>query len=141
MAETFVDTSGWAAWIDRGEQFHPQAREIVDRAWDDGQSLITTNWVLAELTGLLTRFRMPKPQQIKTLACLRTDPSILVISIERTIEASAWKLWEARPDKDWSLVDCASFVVMEFRKITDALTSDHHFEQAGFVRLLKNEAL
>ncbi len=137
MAETFVDTSGWAAWIDRGEQFHPRAREIVDRAWDDGQSLITTNWVLAELTGLLTRFRMPKSQQIKTLGCLRVDPSIIVISIERTIEASAWKLWEARPDKDWSLVDCASFVVMEFRKLTDALTSDHHFEQAGFVRLLK----
>jgi hypothetical protein len=38
----------------------------------------------------------------------------------------------ARPDKEWSLTDCISFVAMNERNITDALTSDHHFEQAGF---------
>ncbi len=42
-----------------------------------------------------------------------------------------------RPDKEWSLVDCASFVLMRQREINEALTSDHHFEQAGFSRLLK----
>ena len=45
--------------------------------------------------------------------------------------------WESRPDKEWSLVDCASFVVMQQRGLTEVLTTDHHFEQAGFVRLLK----
>jgi len=46
-------------------------------------------------------------------------------------------LFQRRPDKTWSLVDCASFVVMQKRGITEALTSDVHFEQAGFIRLLK----
>jgi predicted nucleic acid-binding protein len=46
-------------------------------------------------------------------------------------------LLKARLDKEWSLVDCASFVVMQHRSIVEALTADHHFEQAGFVRLLK----
>ena len=46
-------------------------------------------------------------------------------------------MFAARPDKDWSLTDCISFVVMQERNIQDALTADHHFEQAGFVALLK----
>ncbi len=49
----------------------------------------------------------------------------------------AGEFLKAHPDKDWSLVDCASFVVMKQRGIQEALTSDHHFEQAGFVRLLR----
>jgi hypothetical protein len=46
-------------------------------------------------------------------------------------------LYRARPDKEWSLTDCISFVVMGERSLTEALTSDHHFEQAGFAALLK----
>ncbi len=42
-----------------------------------------------------------------------------------------------RLDKDWSLTDCISFAVMQERSLTEALTSDHHFEQAGFTALLK----
>jgi uncharacterized protein len=47
------------------------------------------------------------------------------------------ELYAERPDKGWSLTDCISFVVMQDRGITDALTADHHFEQAGFTALLK----
>ena len=47
------------------------------------------------------------------------------------------QLYNARPDKDWSLTDCISFVVMQEHGLTDALTGDHHFEQAGFTALLK----
>ena len=58
------------------------------------------------------------------------------IPIDEQLDVRAWELLENRLDKTWSLVDCASFVVMEQRGLTDALTTDHHFEQAGFVRLL-----
>jgi predicted nucleic acid-binding protein len=47
------------------------------------------------------------------------------------------KLYASRPDKEWSLTDCISFIIMQREKITGALTGDHHFEQAGFVALLK----
>jgi hypothetical protein len=52
-------------------------------------------------------------------------------------DQAAWRLLTTHIDKMWSLADCASFVVMKERSITTALTTDHHFEQAGFVRLLK----
>ena len=48
------------------------------------------------------------------------------------------ELYETRPDKEWSLTDCISFLVMRERGVTDALTNDHHFEQAGFRVLLKS---
>jgi predicted nucleic acid-binding protein len=47
------------------------------------------------------------------------------------------QLYDSRPDKQWSLTDCISFVVMQDRGIVEALTGDHHFEQAGFTALLK----
>ena len=57
--------------------------------------------------------------------------------IDSARDAVAWNLWLARPDKDWTLVDCASFIIMQQQRLTEALSTDHHYEQAGFVRLLK----
>jgi hypothetical protein len=51
--------------------------------------------------------------------------------------AKGVQLYAQRPDKEWSLTDCISFVVMTQEGIFDALTGDRHFEQAGFVALLK----
>ncbi|HUY32314.1 MAG TPA: hypothetical protein VMV69_06000 [Pirellulales bacterium] len=63
--------------------------------------------------------------------------SVEVVTMDVTLDDAAWELWRTRLDKEWSLVDCVSFVVMQQRNLTEALTTDHHFEQAGFVRLLK----
>jgi predicted nucleic acid-binding protein len=133
----FVDTSGWGAIVDPTQPFHARALAFAGKGTVAHPS-VTTNLVLVELVALLTRpLRIAKAAQIQILRDLRTDPTIEVVYVDPVLEAAAWRLWEARPDKDWSLVDCASFVVMRQRGLTDALTSDHHFEQAGFVRLLK----
>lgn len=138
MIERFVDTSGWAEWADRTLPFHVQAAAIVDEVCQAGGRLITTSLVLAELTALLTRpIRMAKSQQIQLLDDIRSDPLVAVIPFDSPTETAAWSLWRSRPDKEWSLVDCASFVVMQQYLLTEALTTDHHFEQAGFVRMLK----
>lgn len=138
MASRFVDTSGWAAWADRREQFHAQAVAAFEKVWQHGGQVATTNWVLAELTALLTSpLRVPKSQQIQLLKDIRADTGVCVVYIDASLEAAAWQLWEARPDKDWTLIDCTSFVAMQQHKLTDAITADHHFEQAGFARLLK----
>jgi hypothetical protein len=68
---------------------------------------------------------------------LRADPRVVVVPSSRDLFDRAMGLYRSRPDKDWSLTDCVSFVVMRERGITEALTGDHHFEQAGFRALLK----
>ena len=134
----FVDTAGWAAVADSRQTFHSQAASQLRQARINGTRLITTNLVLAELTALLTRpIRMSRLKQITFLSAIRSAAWVEVVHIDPLRDASAWRLWQSRPDKEWSFTDCSSFVVMQDRALTDALTSDHHFEQAGFVRLLK----
>jgi predicted nucleic acid-binding protein len=137
MLERFADTSGWVAWADAKEVFHARALVLFTEVWDQGGRLVTTSPVLAELTALFNRLRMPKLRQIQFIDQLQADPSVEIVSADAALESAAWQLWRSRPDKDWTFVDCFSFVVMQRRHLGEALTSDHHFEQAGFIRLLK----
>jgi predicted nucleic acid-binding protein len=94
--------------------------------------------VIAELVALLTSpLRISRPSIITFVEGLRNSPWVEIVYVDPSLGADAWQLLRTRQDKEWSLVDCASFVVMTRRGIVDALTTDHHFEQAGFVRLLK----
>lgn len=67
---------------------------------------------------------------------IRRDPQIEVIQQTGDLSEAAFRLFSERLDKDWSLTDCLSFVVMERRNVRDALTADNHFEQAGFRAVL-----
>jgi hypothetical protein len=58
-------------------------------------------------------------------------------SITITTCTAGFDLFASRPDKEWSLVDCISFVVMQQRRLKEALTTDHHFIQAGFRAMLR----
>lgn len=59
-----------------------------------------------------------------------------IVPVNQALFDQGWVLYKQRPDKDWSLTDCISFVVMMRDAIIQAFTSDHHFEQAGFIKLL-----
>jgi uncharacterized protein len=138
MIERFVDTSGWAEWANQTLLSHTQAATLFEKVWNKRGRLIITGLVLLELTALLTRpLRMPKMQQIQLQDALRADPSVEIIPIDASLEAAAWQLWKSRPDKAWILVDCSSFIVVQQRGLTEALTTDYDFEQAGFIKLLK----
>jgi uncharacterized protein len=67
---------------------------------------------------------------------LVTTEFVLLEVADSELFAAGWTLYAERTDKEWSLTDCISFAVMTERRITDAFTSDHHFEQAGFHKLL-----
>jgi predicted nucleic acid-binding protein len=71
---------------------------------------------------------------------IHNDPHTQLIPATSDLFARGLDLFAKRPDKHWSLTDCTSFVVMTDQKLTDALTADEHFEQAGFRTLLKPEA-
>jgi predicted nucleic acid-binding protein len=94
--------------------------------------------VLAELVALLTSpLRVPRPRLIGFINSIKTSPHVEIIHIDEVLDQQAWQLLTNRQDKERSLVDCASFVLMQRRGIYESMTTDHHFEQAGFVRLLK----
>ena len=71
------------------------------------------------------------------ITSLEKDPAITIAAIDPELLRRGLRRYDERPDKTWSLTDCVSFVVMEDHGLTDALTGDHHFEQAGFRALLK----
>lgn len=99
---------------------------------------MTSNYILSELVALLhSPLRQPRSQIFEIVDAIRKAAYIETIHIDRNIDESAWELCKQRADKPWSLVDCSSFVLMQRSGIQAALTTDHHFEQAGFIRLLK----
>lgn len=74
------------------------------------------------------------PSQLKA----RIDASVRieVIALTEELYEAGWQMYTNRPDKDWGIVDCISFVIMQERNLTEALTADRHFQQAGFIKLL-----
>ena len=139
MNGLFIDTSGWAAFLVRSEPFHDKATFLLDQARRNQRPIVTTNYVLTELVALLTSpMRVPRREQVRILETLRFASWIHILHIDPEQDAASWRLLGSHHDKKWSLVDCASFIVMRERSIASALTNDRHFEQAGFIRLLKD---
>ena len=73
---------------------------------------------------------------IDLLHRIEQSSRIEVVDVTPELYAKGWELYSNRLDKDWGMIDCISFVIMQERNLTEALTSDHHFEQAGFKVLL-----
>ncbi len=137
MYRVFGDTGGWACLVNPREPFHSLAQSVYSKVRQRSGIIVTTNYVLAELVSLLLSMRLPHATIVRFINDLRNSPLVEIVHIDPTLDAEAWDLFQRRPDKRWSLVDCASFVVMQRWGITEALTTDINFEQAGFVRLLK----
>ena len=139
MAQLFVDTAGWGNIVDRSQDFHTLATALPRTARQQRHRIVTTNYILTEVVALLTSpLRIPRPSIIAFITSLRTSPYVEILHVDAALDEEAWQLLAQRQDKAWSLVDCSSFIVMQQQGITNALTTDHYFEQAGFVRLLKN---
>ena len=138
MPDLFADTAGWGHLVDSTQAYHSLAASIYRRARQQGRKVITTNYVIAELVALLSSpLHVPRPAAIAFIEGLKSSPYVEIVHVDAKLDEAAWQLLKSRRDKEWSLVDCASFVVMQQRGIVEAFTSDHHFEQAGFIRLLK----
>ena len=132
MTGRFADTSFYVAMLNTRDTWHSLAIECSQQF--RGLS-VTTDFVLIELGNWLFRSG-DRAAFVNLMAQLRSDPKTIIIPASRNGFDEGFNLYERRPDKDWSLTDCISFVVMHERKMSDALTGDHHFEQAGFHALL-----
>ena len=133
MKPVFADTFFFFAILNRVDPLHACAAAF---SHGNRQLRLTTDWVNTELADGLSR--VPDRERFMDLyRHVQLSPAICVVPASRALLEEAIALYAARPDKDWPLTDCISFVVMRDEGITDALTGDQHFEQAGFTALLK----
>ena len=137
MNKVFIDTSGWASFFIEKDPHHVEALRLMRQWQQQNRRIVTTNYVLTELIALFTRERVQRSTALDYIETIRSADWVEIVHIDESLDAEAWLLLADRLDKQWSLVDAVSFVVMQERGMTEALTADRHFEQAGFIRLLK----
>jgi predicted nucleic acid-binding protein len=128
-----ADTSFFVAYLNPRDEHHELAVEWMTTSLEP---IVTSEWVLAELGNYLGEG--PNRRLFGTLVrTLSVEDRIEIVSANHDSFLEAVNFYSRRSDKSWSFTDCTSFCLMKSRIITDALTTDHHFEQAGFKVLMR----
>jgi hypothetical protein len=138
MPERYLmDTAFVVALINPQDSYHEQAQEYAACLQTD--EIWVHEAILVEIGNGLSA---PKHRGAAAafIAGCYTAKNTHIVTVDAALFQSALQLYSARPDKEWGLTDCISFVVMQQNGITDALTTDHHFEQGGFRALLRQNA-
>lgn len=128
-----IDTSGLLCYFDESDIRHVDAVEFFKAA----RVRLTHSYVLAEFVALCQSRGLNRIRVLDFSADLLDNPHVEVVWVNETLHRSALKLLQERLDKTYSLCDAVSFVLMRERGFTEALTTDRHFEQEGFTRLLE----
>jgi len=126
--KALIDTSFVIALVNKRDRFHEQANELARRF--DGQPLSVTDAVLLEIGNALSRAF--KTEAVEIIDSFILSEDVEIIHLTPGLFSKGFDLYKQYQDKEWSLVDCISFVVMRQHKIKKALTFDQHFSQAGF---------
>jgi predicted nucleic acid-binding protein len=128
-----LDTSGLFCLHHRNEPRNGRASTLFRSA----RRRITHSYVLAEFIALVEARGLPRGPALSFLRDLIANPRIEVVWVGAALNQSGIDLLEVRLDKSYSLCDAVSFILMRQRGIHEALTTDHHFDQEGFQRLLR----
>jgi uncharacterized protein len=127
-----LDTSGLLCVHHRGEMQHGDAQTLFRAA----PLRLTHSYVLAEFIALAQVRRLDRAAALAFVSELQDNPLIQVIWVDELLHRAAIELLHRQLDKTYSLCDAISFLIMHERGLVEALTTDRHFEQAGFRRLL-----
>lgn len=133
--EVFLDASYPIALASPRDACHATAKVLARRLEEETTRLITTRAVLFEIGNALARARH-REAAIQILDAIESDAQIEIVPVSEDLYGRAFLLYRQRRDKEWGLTDCVSFTVMRERGLSDALTADEHFRQAGFRALL-----
>jgi predicted nucleic acid-binding protein len=134
MKALFGDAFFWLALVNADDEAHDFATEYL-AACDE--VIVTTDPILLEVGDALSSTPRGRESYLSLVSDLRKDPSVKIIPFTQEAFSAALTLYGSRRDKQWSLTDCCSFVVMEELRIHEALTGDRHFEQAGFTAVFR----
>lgn len=132
----FLDSSYIIALAQISDQHHAKASQLAEFVEHSKTGLMTTRAVLLEIGNALSRLKTRR-DAIRLMNSLQSSSQLNIVPVTEELAAQGWDLFCQRPDKEWSWTDCISFVVMKECGLTSALTSDQHFEQAGFAALLR----
>jgi predicted nucleic acid-binding protein len=132
--EVFVDTAFVVALASRLDQYHAAATALVPR-FQSGTRMVTTQAICLEIGNTLAS-EQHRQKAVELLTGMEKDPRFEIVPLTDALYADGMALFAERRDKEWSLTDCVSFLVMQRRGIRRALTADNHFRQAGFEALL-----
>ena len=136
MTEVFLDASYAIAPSSVKDQYHQQAVMLSEKLETEEVRLLTTRAVILEIGNALSKQRC-RSAAIELLTSLAEDPTVEVVPLSEELFKRGFRFYQSRQDKEWGITDCISFVVMQERGLTEALTTDEHFLQAGFRTLLK----
>lgn len=128
MKAVFTDTSYYLALVNPADQHHASVCEWTSRFTETS---VTTAWVIAELANGMSRMAN-RPFFLSLLRDLQNDKRVTIVPPDKDVFDAGLDLYSRRSDKDWSLTDCISFLVMDRFDLKDVATLDHHFSQAGF---------
>jgi predicted nucleic acid-binding protein len=134
MKAVFADSFYFFALLNEHDASHASAAEFTSQFRG---RILTTGWIITELGDGMAR-SSSRGIFVQLYRESLAKPDLVIVPCTEELLSAGINFYAARADKDWSLTDCISFVVMQREGITEALTADHHFEQAGFVPLLRS---
>jgi hypothetical protein len=129
----FIDTSYVLALFNRDDTYHVAATRWASVL--SSRQFLTTHAILLEIGNAFSKVTLRK-FGVNILRQFEREDHIAIIPHSPELHEKAMHMYESRPDKEWGLIDCVSFVIMQDHQLTQALTTDTHFQQAGFRALL-----
>lgn len=136
MKRLFADTAYWIALANSFDQYHSKAVEVSSTLGTC--RIFTTDAVLTEfLNALADKGPHVRAAAVKTVHTIMNNSQVTVIPQSKRTFSRSLAFYKARPDKGYSLTDCGSMLLMRERRLSEALTTDRHFEQEGFIALLR----
>jgi predicted nucleic acid-binding protein len=135
MNTVFADSFFYLALLNPRDSGHALAKET---SRDFTGRVVTTQWVLTEVADALCRGN-DRARFVRLLDSIKAQANVTIVPADSATFERGAELYRDRSDKDWSLTDCLSFVVMNDHKLEQAFTADIHFEQAGFQALLREQ--
>jgi len=136
MTALFADAGYWIALFNPRDQLHARAITISQAL--RGRPVVTSQMVLVEFLNHYAALGQPFRQRaVQVVRSLHGNADVEIIPQTAPQFEAALALYDERSDKDWGLTDCSSFVIMQESGILEALAHDDHFQQAGFVPLLR----
>lgn len=135
MRTVFADANYWIGLLNPKDQLHAAAMAASGKL--TRTRIVTSEMVLVEVLNGLAKVLPLRSKVVAMVDAIMADPNTEVAPQTAVLFREAYLLYRQREDKQWGLTDCSSFVIMQSRGLTEALTNDRHFEQAGFMALLR----